>query len=637
MLNRLMNGLLGRKPVEFGRRQALPPAPQLLPLAARVLDHYRHNAVRCGDDHRESLAYTEELLREVDPVDLVTSLIISFRDAAIIALESNDASRLIDGYRAVLHHGVSCVESIPVSKWQLSHTQVGAALDAYLPVILIEPHTALRSQVFLAGLLKRAVDGPADRAVHVGFIDAALQGQKHGASLIRRFIEENLPALGIARDEIPTLARWASQSRDVEFNRNHLVTDAGPHLGPVLIHLLDGGSDLYWSRSRQCSALQNLFAADAHERGKAFSHLLDLIVTADGYDNLQRLARVNGWFSHELEPPARPIPMLDQLAVELSKGKMVLTDSDRDFARLIFLLTCNEPDRFEPSRLILKQLLKTAQAHPGGQTAECLKKLVGQPHYMVWAADVREALPDRLSEGSASAEEAAVLPLVPLPAFVCSSFGAPAQLLAHFGGLFEPRLYDQAHMDYLERVAQLHVAVKALPANDSNAIGHLIDAAGVQRESGAIGYALSFLEHGYNLRELRNAFRPLALSGTGVAPKLASLSHQMENRSAPSARWLADLRAVRDTLPDETWLRHLRQMTGISPSVSLYGVPGETHLRTMIYLAAALDSQEVGTLLADYALKHCYVTVPGIGMRAEKLGNACLWSGVRPLRRTARR
>jgi hypothetical protein len=58
------------------------------------------------------------------------------------------------------------------------------------------------------------------------------------------------------------------------------------------------------------------------------------------------------------------------LAIEMSKGKMDLADPDRDHARLIFLLTCREHYRNENSRLILKQLLKTVQAHPGGQTAQ---------------------------------------------------------------------------------------------------------------------------------------------------------------------------------------------------------------------------------------------------------------------------
>ena len=146
--------------------------------------------------------------------------------------------------------------------------------------------------------------------------------------------------------------------------------------------MLDDGSDLYRGRAEQCEALQKLFGADALAKGKAFSHLLDLIVTSSGYDNLQALARHDGYFSHELAPPARPTPPLDMLAIEMSKGKMDLADPDRDHARLIFLLTCKEHYRNENNRLILKQLLKTVQAHPGGLTAQALKKLIEHPSYV---------------------------------------------------------------------------------------------------------------------------------------------------------------------------------------------------------------------------------------------------------------
>lgn len=277
-----MNGLLGRKPVTFGRRQAPPAGPQLPPLAARVLDHYRHTQMGFMDSNREARAFTEDLLQEADPADLVASLVIGFPAVVAGLLKDEGASRLIDGYRAVLHHGVSRLETIPLSHWRLPNDRIGAALNAYLPVILVEPHGALQSRIFLAGLLKRAADGPAERAALIAFIDAALQGQKLGASQVRKFIEQALPGLGIGREEIPVLARWAAQGRDVQLRRNRLEAGAGPLLGPVLDHLLDGASDLYRSRSDQCSALQTLFAADATERGKAFAHLLDLIVTAGG-------------------------------------------------------------------------------------------------------------------------------------------------------------------------------------------------------------------------------------------------------------------------------------------------------------------------------------------------------------------
>src|SRR5262249_2169647 len=174
--------------------------------------------------------------------------------------------------------------------------------------------------------------GPVHRGALLVFIDAALQSQHLGASQFRIFVDENLPALGVAPEEIPILARWAAKTREIQLVRDRTIAGAGPLLGPVLEHLLDGGFDL--SRSADQS-VQKLFGADALARGKAFCHLLDLIATANGYDNLQPIARFRGYFSHELPPPGRPAPPLDRLAIEMSKYKMDLGDPDRDYARLI--------------------------------------------------------------------------------------------------------------------------------------------------------------------------------------------------------------------------------------------------------------------------------------------------------------
>ena len=75
----------------------------------------------------------------------------------------------------------------------------------------------MSSRFFLAGVMKRAASGgPAQRAALVSFIDSGLQSEHYGATQFRKFIEENLPALGIAREEIPILARWAAKSREIQ-------------------------------------------------------------------------------------------------------------------------------------------------------------------------------------------------------------------------------------------------------------------------------------------------------------------------------------------------------------------------------------------------------------------------------------
>ncbi len=110
---------------------------------------------------------------------------------------------------------------------------------------------------------------------------------------------------------------------------------------------------------------------------------------------------------------------------------------------MIFLLTCKEHHRRETNRLILKQLLKTVQAHPGGLTAQALKKLIEHHSYSVWAADVREVLRDGARNAGSDPERAATLPPIELPDFIPADFGDLRMLEEHFGNLLEPRLYDR--------------------------------------------------------------------------------------------------------------------------------------------------------------------------------------------------
>src|SRR5262249_37285539 len=274
-------------------------------------------------------------------------------------------------------------------------------------MILADPHKGMQTRAFLAGVMRRAASGsPAVRAALVAFIDSALQGQ----------------------DDLD--AWWAAKGREKQLTRDRLIADAGPFLGPALEHLLEYDNNLAPGCGSHDKPVQRLLGADVVAKGKAFSHLLDLIVTPCSgekpaqkfcYDNLQALARRNGLFTHELPPKERPTPRIDILAIEMSKGKMDLADPDRDHARLIFLLTCrahhpNEIPRLI-SRQILKRLLKTVQAHPGGQTAQALKKLIEHSRYLAWASDAREALRDGECNGGRVPEPAASLPPIELPEF----------------------------------------------------------------------------------------------------------------------------------------------------------------------------------------------------------------------------
>jgi hypothetical protein len=598
----------------------------LTPLAERVLDHYRHARPVWGAEFEiESRSFTEELLRDTDPADLVASLVIPL---PAITVEPHDPLGWQEerGYHQTLSDGLERLEKAPVADWRLSDQQIAAALVSYERMILADPHTGLQTRAFLAGVMRRAASGsPVVRAALVAFTDSALQGQ----------------------DDLD--AWWAAKGREIQLLRDRTIADAGPLLGPALEYLLEYDRNLSPGCGSHDKPVQNLLGADALAKGKAFSHLLDLIVTSNAcsdekpaqefcYDNLQALARRNGLFSHELPPSERPTPRIDMLAIEMSKGKMDLADPDRDHARLIFLLTCREHHPNEIPRLIsrqiLKRLLKTVQAHPGGQTAQALKKLIEHSRYLPWASDAREALRDGECNAGGDPEPAASLPPIEL-----QEFADLDELEEHFRNLLEPRLYDQAHSDYLEHRAKLSYAIEAVPGGDGRRqeIRRLVRAAGVKFEEDEEEddefadnelYCTVMSADRYRLlHELRGAFRPLVMSQPDAVQKLESLAHQIEKRPAPSAKWLSDARAVRDILPDEMWLDHLRRICGVGSSTAEHrGMPGEPYLRTMIYVAGLLPAEDVGPVLTDYAVKQCYVTRKGTRIASEKLGNACVWS-----------
>ena len=139
--------------------------------------------------------------------------------------------------------------------------------------------------------------------------------------------------------------------------------------------------------------------------------------------------------------------------------------------RLIFLLG-RDGHPYDNSRLILKQLLKTVQAHPGGMTVKALKKLIEIGNYTAWAADVQEVLRDGALNAGSDPERAASLPQIELPVFSDGCYADMSTLEEHFGRLLEPRLYDRAHSDYLEDLAKLSCAIEALPEGDGRGRGN---------------------------------------------------------------------------------------------------------------------------------------------------------------------
>ena len=127
--------------------------------------------------------------------------------------------------------------------------------------------------------------------------------------------------------------------------------------------------------------------------------------------------------------------------------------------------------------------------------------------------------------------------------------------------------------------------------------------------------------------EQREILPPFIAARPTLGLELAALADEIARKTVPNPKWLAIARAFVVKVPQTVWLGQLRAITEIdAPGPNGSGINAQPYLRTLIYFAAFLPAEDVGPLLVQYALKKCYITEPGIGIRREKLGNGCIWA-----------
>jgi Domain of unknown function (DUF4132) len=111
---------------------------------------------------------------------------------------------------------------------------------------------------------------------------------------------------------------------------------------------------------------------------------------------------------------------------------------------------------------------------------------------------------------------------------------------------------------------------------------------------------------------------------TAVLAYLRELAFDLLGASKPSAAWLKKAHALTRRLSDATRFAMLE--AALADVASHPGDNSETLARALIYVSAEWPANHVGPVLSDFARKHCFLTVPGVGIKAERLGNACLWA-----------
>ena len=192
----------------------------------------------------------------------------------------------------------------------------------------------------------------------------------------------------------------------------------------------------------------------------------------------------------------------------------------------------------------------------------------------------------------------------------------------------------------LERLAAVLAdeQYKALPRRLSTRVQALIDG---QAEPAARPQAVTFGEDEAWTRTLGAALS--AMNDSARAAWDALLLHCMQARaSKPSAHWIADARAMVQTIGVESVSQIL---TSVLAEIGKPGTPAHDHVNALGYTPDRTQIHEThsdllrglvwcGGLVENEALPSavgsaadaCFKKLPGIGPRAPKIGNACLWA-----------
>lgn len=449
-------------------------------------------------------------------------------------------------------------------------------------------------------------------------------------------------AAGFARADIPFLRQADADGEVIKVQRLQFCAAAGAPLGDVLRQIFDGEVKIGDKLKGQTPEFDALLGGSKELRGAALTFLLDRILTGKTYDDHARFVQRGEHWAQEFNPHGRVRPPLDYLAFELAKRGHVLADPDRTHARVVTLLQVDKPGyRRETSRLILKEMLSTVRAHPQGATATALVELGNEYRYSEWRGDIEKAVREGLEARADGVGTGTGTPPRELPVFLIGSHRDEEAFARYCADLFDPRLYAEPHDSYIRQVAEFgQMVAEAQAAGEANAaIGPRIFAA--MQEAGVpvriaygnppadfVMWAHCYFDAAMRAHEQRETLRPMIAAYPDLGKELAALADEIMRKTVPTAKWLAAARAFVAKVPQSVWVRQLHGLsaTNAPGSNRNNGIGPEHYLRTLIYFAAFLPAAEVGPLLVQYALKKCYVTEPGIGIRSEKLGNACVWA-----------
>ena len=228
---------------------------------------------------------------------------------------------------------------------------------------------------------------------------------------------------------------------------------------------------------------------------------------------------------------------------------------------------------------------------------------------------------------AAAASPLAGLPPLPLPELDVTAYSCSCGLREHFENLFDARLSDAAHRALIKQLAGLHAAL----VHHHDTGGERSDA-GLARVLAANGFAGAqftdwFLTDtarlGAQLDQRLAVYAPLVAAYPEAARRLGTLTAAARGDSQPTKAWRKDGHAALAEVPPAVIAAMMDNLME-RPLGTIVDMRGDAALRTLVLLASGLDPAVFAPRLTTFALRHCHAKEPGVGVRDQRMGNACI-------------
>lgn len=487
----------------------------------------------------------------------------------------------------------------------------------------------------------------ASRTALISAVGRLLAAEPHHFDSAATRVEKILPSSGLARHHVPALIALDRRRSELDEARARVSAILEEPLATALMAVLDNdraATALSLPEAVKHPAMRALADLSPEKRGAAFHRLLSwLMENTARFDSVgwNAVQKRSGRYQFDIVNPDVPVQVGNLLGV-LASRKIDLVNPDDDIAAFLQLL---HHFPLLGYKRVIELVLATVTAHPGGRASATLrialedKRVLALRDFRIQAEDTLRAMPaptygrpgafGRKSPGDPP--RAPVVSPLALPNLVLDDWNAYNVLSRHFDNLFDVRLYDASHLSLLARLASVTKDMAAL----SNASPEIISQIGQRwsdlpmasdrdqfHQAHAIAKVVTLAA---DLDARFRAMAPFVTAYPAVARQLGRLATDISTRSTPTAKWLAEGNGLLSPIPPGERLK-LLQALAATPTPAGSAAVNNDQLRTLIFLSADLDPTVIGPLLAEYALKRCYVTEAYIGIRSEKVGNACLWT-----------